>query len=166
MIERTRREWGLVVRPREATDPPEWPTAPALSVGSVLADFEPGEPIDFLFMDIEGTEQRVLEADDTAWAERVRCVRVECEHQYDADVPACCDALARMGFGVRVERVGWGAFIFGVRAEPGQTAAVALSDAAERASSTGAAACGRARGAPRGTRRRPRATPRARRRRA
>ena len=130
VIERTRREWGLVVRPREAADPPEWPTVPALSVGSVLADFEPGEPIDFMFMDIEGTEQRVLEADDTAWAERVRCIRVECEHQYDADVAACCDALARMGFGIRVESVSWGAFIFGVRAEPGQTAAPGLSDAA------------------------------------
>jgi FkbM family methyltransferase len=115
VVERTRREWGLVVRPRHDDDPPEWPTVLARSVGSVLAEFDPEEPIDFLFMDIEGTEQRILQADDTAWAQRVRCIRVECEHQYDADVPACQDTLARMGFDVRVEPFSWGSFVFGVR---------------------------------------------------
>jgi FkbM family methyltransferase len=115
VVVRTRREWGLVVRPREATDPPEWPTVPAQSVGSVLADFEPGEPIDFLFMDIEGTEQRILEADDTEWAQRVRCIRVECEYHYKVDVTACCDALVRLGFDVQIEPVGWATFVYGVR---------------------------------------------------
>jgi FkbM family methyltransferase len=115
VIERSRREWGLVVRPRKDGDPPEWPAVAARSVGSVLADYEPGEEIDFLFMDIEGTEQRVLEAPDTAWAQRVRCIRVECENEYGADPVRCRDALARLGFEVRVEPVDWGAFVFGLR---------------------------------------------------
>jgi FkbM family methyltransferase len=115
VIERSRREWGLVVRPRDPTDPPEWPSVAARSIGSVVADFDPGEDIDFMFMDIEGTEGRVLEAQDTSWAERVRSIRVECEDQYDADPGKTAAALAALGFEVRIEPVSWGAFVFGVR---------------------------------------------------
>lgn len=115
VIERSRREWGLVVRPREPGDPPQWPSVPALSVTSVLGPFEPGREIDYLFMDVEGTELRVLEADDVGWAERVRSIRVETEREYDGDPDRCADALRRLGFEPRVEPHSWGAFVFGVR---------------------------------------------------
>jgi FkbM family methyltransferase len=115
VVERRRREWGLVVRPREPKDPADWPTVPARSVGSVLGEFDPGEPIDFLFMDIEGTETRVLEAEDTSWADRVRSIRVECETEYGSDPQRCARALSAMGFQVRIEPVSWASFVFGVR---------------------------------------------------
>jgi FkbM family methyltransferase len=115
VVERRRREWGLVVRPREPGDPTDWPTVPARSVGSVLSEFDPGEPIDFLFMDIEGTELRVLEAADTSWADRVQSIRVECETEYASDPERCARALSAMGFQVRIEPVSWASFVFGVR---------------------------------------------------
>lgn len=115
VVERRRREWGLVVRPREDSDPADWPTVPARSVSNVLADFDPGEPIDFLFMDIEGTETRVLEADDVSWADRVQVIRVECETEYGSDPQRSARALEAMGFDVRIEPVSWASFVFGVR---------------------------------------------------
>jgi hypothetical protein len=115
VVERSRREWGLVVRPRTAADPAHWPSVAARSVGSVLSDFEPDREIDYLFMDIEGTELRVLEADDVAWAGRVRSIRVESEHEYGSDPAQCALSLTRLGFETRIEPHSWGAFVFGVR---------------------------------------------------
>lgn len=115
VIERSRREWGLVVRPREPGDPDHWPSVRARSVGSVLDAFEPGREIDYMFMDIEGAELRVLEADDVGWAERVRSIRVESEQEYRSDPARCAAALGRLGFEARVEPHSWGAFVFGVR---------------------------------------------------
>lgn len=54
VVERDRREWGLVVRPRRPDDPPDWPTIPARSVDSLLSEFAGQEPIDFMYMDVEG----------------------------------------------------------------------------------------------------------------
>jgi FkbM family methyltransferase len=115
VVERGRREWALVVRPREPGDPADWPDIPARSVGSVLAGFAPGEDIDYLLVDIEGSELRVLEGTDTAWAQRVRSIRVECETEYHGDPDRCARALSALGFQVRVEPLAWGAFVFGVR---------------------------------------------------
>lgn len=115
VVDRSRREYALVVRPREPGDPPEWPTVHARSVGSVLADFDPGEPIDFMFVDIEGVEQRILESGDLGWTERVRILRVETEAEYGGEPQRCSELLTALGFRTRIEPVPWGALVLGVR---------------------------------------------------
>jgi FkbM family methyltransferase len=115
VIERSRREWGLVVRPRTPDDPPDWPSVRARSVDSVLAEFEPDQAIDYMFMDIEGVEHRVLEAENLGWAQRVRSIRVESEREYGGEPQRCASALRALGFETRIEPHSWGAFVFGVR---------------------------------------------------
>ena len=119
VVDRSRREYALVVRPREPRDPPEWPTVPGRSVASVLAGFEPGHDIDFMFIDVEGIEQRILESGDRSWAARVRCIRVECEHEYDGDPQRCSTTLNALGFRTRIEPVPWGSLVFGIREPSG-----------------------------------------------
>jgi hypothetical protein len=85
------------------------------SVGSVLDSFEPCREVDYLSMRIEGTELRVLEADDVGWADRVRSIRVESEREYGSDPSRCADALRRLGFEPRIEPRSGGALVFGVR---------------------------------------------------
>ena len=115
VVDRSRREYALVVRPRSADDPPEWPTVRARSMTSALADFEPDHDIDFMFMDIEGVEQRVLASGDLSWSRRVHCIRVECEREYGGDPQECAAALSRLGFDSRIDPVPWGALVVGVR---------------------------------------------------
>ena len=62
------REYGLTVRSGVRTIRPISSPMPALSLNSCSSARLPGGPIDFMLMDIEGTEQRVL-ARDTEWAD-------------------------------------------------------------------------------------------------
>jgi hypothetical protein len=87
----------------------------ARSLASVLADFAPDREIDFMFMDIEGVEQQVLESGDLSWSGRVYCIRVECEREYGGDPQRCAQALAELGFDARIDPVPWGALVVGVR---------------------------------------------------
>jgi FkbM family methyltransferase len=115
VVERDRREWGLVVRPRRPDDPPEWPTIRARAVGSLLEEFAGQEPIDFMYMDVEGGELRLLTS-HAEWAQRVRAITVEVEREYDGDIPATEAALADLGFAtVRTRDTGGIAFVTGLR---------------------------------------------------
>jgi FkbM family methyltransferase len=60
-----------------------------------------GEP-DYVKMDIEGTEARVLR-EDTDWATRVRAIKVE-THAPHYSVSECLDDLGGLGFVVRRDR--------------------------------------------------------------
>lgn len=113
-VERVRREWGLVVRPRRPEDPPDWPTIDGQPVEALLDALHPGEPIDYLFMDVEGTEGRLLDG-EPVWPARVRSIRLESEHEYGSDTEGCVSALERLGFQTSIERHDWGAYVFGIR---------------------------------------------------
>jgi FkbM family methyltransferase len=111
---RSREEYGLIVRLRQENDPPELPSIRALSLTTVLDQFDRDEPIDYLFMDIEGTEERVLRH-NTTWAERVQAIRVVTEGERGYQPEDCARDLERLGFRARVERIPVGAFVVGLR---------------------------------------------------
>jgi FkbM family methyltransferase len=73
---------------------------------------EPGTIVDYLKMDIEGAEARVL-AERTEWAPAVRTLKVEVHPPYTPD--ACHRDLAALGFATRADpRHSWA--VVGVRA--------------------------------------------------
>ena len=100
---RARGKYGLIVRSRREDDPPELPSIRALSLNTVLREFEPSEPIDYIYMDIAGTEDRVLQ-NNTKWAERVRALRVVIEPDREWGTDECARALERLGFETWTER--------------------------------------------------------------
>ena len=114
VVEPLRAEYGLVVRPREADDPPEWPVIQARSAESLLDQLGPGATVDYLYIQVEGTERRLFE-DEAAWLDRVRCVKVEVDGQYGVDPQDIAGAMGSRGLHARVQPVGWGAFVIGLR---------------------------------------------------
>lgn len=85
--------------------------ARAVSLNSLLADERPTAWVDYVKMDIEGAEQRVL-GEETEWASRVRAIKVETHPPYTPE--RCADDLAALGFRTRPDR--WhGASVIGVR---------------------------------------------------
>lgn len=68
--------------------------APAMSLNTLLARTA-AEQIDYVKMDIEGAEARVLK-EHAEWAERVRSIKVEVHAPYG--VAECSDDLQRLGF--------------------------------------------------------------------
>jgi len=74
-------------------------TAPALSLDELLAAGE-SDVIDYVKMDIEGAESRVLRH-NTDWARHVRCINVEIHDPYS--LKECISDLARLGFDTEVE---------------------------------------------------------------
>jgi FkbM family methyltransferase len=69
-------------------------SAPAISLNTLLQRCG-WEQVDYVKMDIEGAEQRVLK-ENTAWAARVRSIKVEVHHGYG--VEECVEDLTRLGF--------------------------------------------------------------------
>lgn len=108
------QEYGLTVRARRAEDPPELHAMPAISLNSLLAREQPDGPIDFMLMDIEGTEQRVL-ARDTEWAEHVRAIKVELHPETGYTEHDCAADLQRLGFRTRLAPLWWGGFVIGLK---------------------------------------------------
>jgi FkbM family methyltransferase len=111
---RSRQEYGLIVRPRQGSDPPELPSIRALSLNTILDQFDGEGPIDYLFMDIEGTEERVLRH-NTAWADRVQAIRVVTEGERGYQPEDCARDVERLGFRARIDRIPVGAFVVGLR---------------------------------------------------
>ena len=70
-------------------------TARAISLNSLLERYSPETAIDYVKVDIEGAEQRVLQL-NTAWAERVRAIKVEVHPPYV--VEDCIRDLRSLGF--------------------------------------------------------------------
>lgn len=69
--------------------------AQSVTLNRLAEDLGDDEDVDFVKMDIEGAEERVLR-ERTEWAQRVRCVRVEVHGPYT--VEACFDDLRTLGF--------------------------------------------------------------------
>jgi FkbM family methyltransferase len=110
----SREAYGLIIRPRRPDDPPSLPSIRALSVQTVLDELDGAGPIDYVFMDIEGTEERVLRR-NTAWADRVGAIRVVTQGEAGYRPEDCARDLGRLGFRARIERIAYGAFVVGVR---------------------------------------------------
>ncbi len=67
------------------------------------ADGQVGD-IDFLKVDVEGAE-RVLFQENTSWASKVRCIKVELHPPYSLE--ECCADLQRLGFSAAVSPDHW-----------------------------------------------------------
>ncbi|MDO8184236.1 FkbM family methyltransferase [Conexibacter sp. JD483] len=70
-------------------------TVPAFSLDTLLAQHGGGAIVDYVKMDIEGAEQRVLR-EQTGWARHVRSIKVEVHEPYG--VEDCVADLRRLGF--------------------------------------------------------------------
>jgi FkbM family methyltransferase len=68
--------------------------APAISLNTLLRQ-SGWERVDYVKMDIEGAERRVLK-ENTEWAARVRSIKVEVHHGYG--VNECVEDLTHLGF--------------------------------------------------------------------
>ncbi len=88
------QEYGLRVAP--LMDPISEPnaTAPAISLNTLLSR-EPSRQIDYVKMDIEGAESRVLR-ENTEWAASVRAIKVEIHPPYS--MSDCSTDLQELGF--------------------------------------------------------------------
>jgi FkbM family methyltransferase len=74
--------------------------APAICLNTLLERHGPKQTIDYVKMDIEGAEQRVL-ATNTDWADRVRSIKVEVHPPYT--VAECTRDLERLAFRTYVD---------------------------------------------------------------
>jgi hypothetical protein len=71
-----------------------------VSLERLLSELTPGQDIDYLRMDLEGAEARVLR-ESARWARRVRCIKVEVHRAYT--VAACARDLGALGFTTSVD---------------------------------------------------------------
>jgi FkbM family methyltransferase len=77
-------------------------TTRALSMQTILAHVPAGERIDYVKMDIEGVEARLLSGDAARWTERIDSIGLQVHDPYT--VEACARDLAALGFEPRVDR--------------------------------------------------------------
>jgi FkbM family methyltransferase len=86
-------------------------SAPARSLGSLFAEHTPGATVDYLKMDVEGSEFDLLKR-NTGWAESVRTIQVEVHFGYTLE--ECSTDLRRLGFETR-RHPGHPASLVGIR---------------------------------------------------
>jgi FkbM family methyltransferase len=108
-------EYGLRVRPRRDDDAPSMPRIAAITIDSLLAEHMPEGTIDYLHLNIEGAEPRVLRAAQ-GWASRVRSIRVELHPDLGFYASDCIAALERLGFQTRRFETFRTTHVFGLRA--------------------------------------------------
>jgi FkbM family methyltransferase len=72
--------------------------APARSLAGLLAEYTPDQPVDYMKMDVEGSEFELLKR-NTGWAEAVRTIQVEAHFGYSLE--ECERDLRRLGFATR-----------------------------------------------------------------
>jgi FkbM family methyltransferase len=90
------REFGFrVVDDADAT------TTRALSMETILAHVPVGARVDYVKMDIEGVEARLLSGDAADWLERVDSIGLQVHDPYT--VEACLRDLAELGFEAHVD---------------------------------------------------------------
>jgi FkbM family methyltransferase len=82
-------------------DGEEGPRVPALSMETILSHVPPGERVDYLKMDIEGVEARLLRGDAARWTERVDAIGLQVHDPYTRE--DCMRDLEALGFRARVE---------------------------------------------------------------
>lgn len=107
-------EWGFRVVPESAGNAK---SARAISLNTLLSSPGAGPRVDYLKMDIEGAESRVLRS-QTEWAKAILCLKVEVHGPYS--VEQCCVDLEELGFSAAVDRRHW-ASVVGVRPDLDQT---------------------------------------------
>lgn len=109
----TSGEHGIVVRPSEPGDPPEWTRLDGITIDDLLDRYLPGdEPIDYMHITIEGSEPRVLAAGGR-WTERVRSLRVEVHPYFDYGSERCIAQLEALGFRAHAADVPPETWVFG-----------------------------------------------------
>jgi FkbM family methyltransferase len=72
--------------------------APARALGALLREHSPAQPVDYMKMDVEGSEFELLKR-NTDWADTVRAIQVEAHFGYSLD--ECERDLRRLGFATR-----------------------------------------------------------------
>ncbi len=90
-------EHGFSVRPRRETDPAELEGVRALHIDALLAEHMPEGPIDYMQINIEGTEPRAFAAGG-GWPARVRSLRVEAHPELGYPAGQCVEDLRGLGF--------------------------------------------------------------------
>jgi FkbM family methyltransferase len=83
------------------SDDPGGTATRALSMHTILAELPPGARVDYLKMDIEGVESRLLSGDAARWAERVDSIGLQVHDPYTLEV--CMRDLAALGFEPQVD---------------------------------------------------------------
>lgn len=77
-------------------------TTRALSMDTILSHLEPGERVDYVKMDIEGVEARLLSREAAAWTERIDSISLQVHAPYTLD--DCARDLEALGFAPRIDR--------------------------------------------------------------
>jgi FkbM family methyltransferase len=114
------READLVVEGTEASGysvreaGPGDPAAVRSVRGRPLDALLPEGVIDYVVMEVEHTEQRLLN-NNTAWAERVRALRVECYPEGEYRLADTVKDLTALGFRARGEPNPLGGYAIGIR---------------------------------------------------
>jgi FkbM family methyltransferase len=101
---------GFSVREATPGDPDSMRTVRGESLDTLLPD----GPIDYVLMEVERTERRLITR-NTDWAERVRSIRVECYPDGDYRLAETLADLAALGFRARGEPNPFGGYALGVR---------------------------------------------------
>jgi FkbM family methyltransferase len=91
----TGHEYGFRVTDEAAS------TTRALSMDTILSHVPAGERVDYVKMDIEGVEARLLSGPAAAWTERIDSISLQVHDPYSLD--DCARDLRALGFAPRVD---------------------------------------------------------------
>jgi FkbM family methyltransferase len=82
----------------------------AVDVGVLLDEFTTGQPVDYVFVNIESAWYELLR--HGAWTDNVRSLKIEIVDHFAEAVPM----LQSLGYRAHLERLSWGAYAVGIRA--------------------------------------------------
>lgn len=105
---------GLIAVEADRHDNSPGRTVRARTVDELLDEVAPGEAVDYMILNLEGAERRVLEAGGS-WISRVRMIRTELHPEKGFDGGRCLALLQDHGFEAWLEPEWWGGWGFGVR---------------------------------------------------
>jgi FkbM family methyltransferase len=94
-VHETGHEYGFRVAEGAAS------TTRALSLDTILSHVPAGERVDYVKMDIEGVEARLLSGPAAAWTARIDSISLQVHDPYTLD--DCARDLAALGFSARVD---------------------------------------------------------------
>jgi FkbM family methyltransferase len=82
----------------------------AVEVGALFDAFTAGQPVDYVFVNIESAWYELLR--HGTWADNVRSLKIEIVDHFDEAVPM----LQSLGYQAHLDRLSWGAYAVGIRA--------------------------------------------------